>query len=251
MNITNEPAGIDLDNLEALARAATPGPWIYFYEGGGDYPVIRRNSDDDEIVCCSRYHCEQSHEVMSANAQYVASVDPATVLALIALARRAPAPVAALDAPEAAHADDDQAWDREAERLTREMGLGSGKINPNATSVMDLFVDDDEAAHAQQEAAPVDLSASIVDHVYEHVGFKDREVLVEDVHAMIAAVPTTVPDHSEREAANAGDLSKRLRIKAGMITVGEQIAWGSDAALMNEAADFIDRAPASAAGEGH
>lgn len=49
--------------------------------------------------------------------------------------------------------DDDQQFDRNAERLTREMGLGGGAINPNATTVLDLFTDDRRtvlltAAHA-------------------------------------------------------------------------------------------------------
>lgn len=38
------------------------------------------------------------------------------------------------------------------------------------------------------------------------------------------------------------DLAKRLRIKAGMIEMGERIAWGSDSALMREAADALDHA---------
>lgn len=38
------------------------------------------------------------------------------------------------------------------------------------------------------------------------------------------------------------DLIKRLRIKAGMIELGEIIAWGSDSALMREAADVLERA---------
>jgi chromosome segregation ATPase len=37
------------------------------------------------------------------------------------------------------------------------------------------------------------------------------------------------------------DLPKRLRIKAGMIQLGERIAWGSDAEIMEEAADEIER----------
>ena len=37
------------------------------------------------------------------------------------------------------------------------------------------------------------------------------------------------------------NLPKRLRIKAGMIQLGEIIAWGSDAEIMEEAADEIDR----------
>lgn len=35
------------------------------------------------------------------------------------------------------------------------------------------------------------------------------------------------------------DLVKRLRIKADMIAMGERIAWGSDSALMREAADRL------------
>lgn len=38
------------------------------------------------------------------------------------------------------------------------------------------------------------------------------------------------------------DLVKRLRIKAGMIEMGERIAWGSDSALMREAADALELA---------
>ena len=36
------------------------------------------------------------------------------------------------------------------------------------------------------------------------------------------------------------DLPKRLRIKASMIALGERIAWGSDTAIMEEAADMIE-----------
>lgn len=37
------------------------------------------------------------------------------------------------------------------------------------------------------------------------------------------------------------DLPKQLRIKAGMIHMGERIAWGSDTTLMEEAADLIEQ----------
>lgn len=43
-----------------------------------------------------------------------------------------------------------------------------------------------------------------------------------------------------RPTQEMGDLIKRLRIKAGMIELGELIAWGSDAALMREAADVLE-----------
>lgn len=37
------------------------------------------------------------------------------------------------------------------------------------------------------------------------------------------------------------DLPKRLRIKADMIRMGEKISYGTDSALMDEAADEIER----------
>ena len=36
------------------------------------------------------------------------------------------------------------------------------------------------------------------------------------------------------------DLPKKLRIKAGMIAMGEHIAWGSDTAIMYQAATKIE-----------
>ena len=42
-------------------------------------------------------------------------------------------------------------------------------------------------------------------------------------------------------------LSEQLRIKAGMMQMGEKIAWGSDTALMEQAADEIDRLKAELA----
>jgi hypothetical protein len=43
-------------------------------------------------------------------------------------------------------AQQDDAWDRNAERLTAEAGLGGGRINQNATSIDDLFTDDAQPA---------------------------------------------------------------------------------------------------------
>lgn len=40
--------------------------------------------------------------------------------------------------------------------------------------------------------------------------------------------------------ADALDIVNRLRIKAGIMEMGERIAWGSDTALMREAADRIE-----------
>ena len=37
------------------------------------------------------------------------------------------------------------------------------------------------------------------------------------------------------------DLPRQLRIKSGMMNMGERIAWGSDTALMEQAADLIEQ----------
>ena len=42
------------------------------------------------------------------------------------------------------------------------------------------------------------------------------------------------------------DLVKRLTIKAGVMEMGERIAWGSDTALMREAANHIEQLKAKA-----
>ena len=41
------------------------------------------------------------------------------------------------------------------------------------------------------------------------------------------------------------DIKDRLKTKAAMISLGEHIAWGSDTALMLEAAECIDQLEAS------
>lgn len=47
---------------------------------------------------------------------------------------------------------------------------------------------------------------------------------------------------SERqENQSAPEIVTRLRIVAGMISMGERIAWGSDSSAMYEAADIIEK----------
>lgn len=43
------------------------------------------------------------------------------------------------------------------------------------------------------------------------------------------------------EISVISDLPKRLRIVSGMINMGEKISWGEETALMDQAADEIDR----------
>lgn len=76
---------IDLDALESAARAATPGPWTQAGIGSNDSHWMRevRAVDNRGIVWCGTNPEREAH----ANARYIASTGPATVLALVRIAR--------------------------------------------------------------------------------------------------------------------------------------------------------------------
>lgn len=86
----------DLDTLEALARAATPGEWKAMPHGrvvGGPLRHYVNGSAQAQIASFSVTFHEQApedeQERQQANADFAAGANPAAVLALIALARRA------------------------------------------------------------------------------------------------------------------------------------------------------------------
>lgn len=86
----------DLDKLEALARAATPGEWKAMPHGrvvGGPLRHYVNGSAKAQIASFSVTFHEQAPEDeperQQANADFAAAANPEQVLALIALARRA------------------------------------------------------------------------------------------------------------------------------------------------------------------
>ena len=82
----------DLDRLEALAAAATPGPWIAEYSGEQGNCVIPHDAQSTrEAVCVTRLYRQY------ADAEFIAATDPDTIRALCALARRAEAAEAERD----------------------------------------------------------------------------------------------------------------------------------------------------------
>ncbi len=133
MNTTKNDSGLNLDHLEALARAATPGPWTVRLDGtcSGTWPHINVGHDEygDPITVAelSTTHTETEAARNSGDmpgsyedapgrfeltdqqplddANFIAAANPAAVLELIAFARRA-APVSAPIAGDAL-ADDD------------------------------------------------------------------------------------------------------------------------------------------------
>jgi hypothetical protein len=83
---TASPELPDLDHLEALARAATPGPWAYQEESDAYTHIVRPTHTPGRIV---RQYAQDTNGVVEANARFTAGANPAAVLELIALARRA------------------------------------------------------------------------------------------------------------------------------------------------------------------
>ena len=75
---------LDLDALEAVARAATPGPWTYKPTILG-LPNTTVMAGDDQLGYMGVGH------FLAPNATHVATFDPPTVLALIAKLREAEA----------------------------------------------------------------------------------------------------------------------------------------------------------------
>ena len=68
---------IDLDALEELAKAATPGPWRANRSTAYGYAVVE--TPDVEVAA----------ELDAGDAAFIAAADPSTVLALIARVREA------------------------------------------------------------------------------------------------------------------------------------------------------------------
>ncbi len=94
--MTNKTEPPDLDRLEALARAATPGEWTARPHGrvvGGPMRHYVNGSAQAQIAAFSVTFHEQAPddepERQQANTEFCAAANPAAVLALIALARRA------------------------------------------------------------------------------------------------------------------------------------------------------------------
>ena len=92
---TASPELPDLDRLEALARAATAGSWLYRRDPGnpiGAQHCVKLAGENGAWVCDCIDNADRSTVGGIAgerNAAFIASANPAAVLALIALARRA------------------------------------------------------------------------------------------------------------------------------------------------------------------
>jgi len=83
---------MNLESLKQLAEAATPGPWVSFYEGGGDHMIQQASPEELEIGYCHG-SCSLSDsptfETASANAAFIAACNPKVVMAMLEVVRQA------------------------------------------------------------------------------------------------------------------------------------------------------------------
>lgn len=73
-----------LDRLEALAKAATPGPWTAFYNSHGD-PFVNDENGGWGTICKPGTGPD---DYGRANTEFIAAADPTTILALVAQVSR-------------------------------------------------------------------------------------------------------------------------------------------------------------------
>lgn len=83
-----------LKHLEALALAATPGPWIYNNHNTDVTIDVASSSDDwsirneQGVIVCSEPQCGLANLPAVCNGAYIAAAGPATMLDLIAQVKR-------------------------------------------------------------------------------------------------------------------------------------------------------------------
>jgi Ead/Ea22-like protein len=111
---------IDLDKLEALAKAATPGEWVAMpaiserWSGEGNRTTQRVDAGYIKLLVCNSWELPRGAEQSEcqikgfANAAFIAAANPPTVLALIERIRELEAEIARRD-----ENDQDMAWERD------------------------------------------------------------------------------------------------------------------------------------------
>lgn len=72
-----------LDRLEKLALAATPGPWAVDAIGCGARFNIELPDGSEAIAMSQQLHNDRGNQQRADNADYIAAVNPHVVLALI------------------------------------------------------------------------------------------------------------------------------------------------------------------------
>lgn len=146
----------DLDALDRLAKAATPGPWMVagsdiWDTADGTYPGIPLMRADHEVRSWGRPY---THHERNANAAFIAAASPSVILALVQRLRVAEAALARRD--DAVVVLRQLLRLPEAERLLPTLEKGIGIATPYSAwlRARGIVARDDAAARAALEPAP-------------------------------------------------------------------------------------------------
>lgn len=102
--------------------------------------------------------------------------------------------------------EDDQEWDRNAERLTQEaFGLGGG-INPNATSVDDLFLDDDPEPPNPALVKAAESHARLIQQAAQPVAWQPMRTAPKDGTAVLVLLEGSNIPYAVRWEEGSGPL---------------------------------------------
>ena len=117
----------DLKELERLARAATPGPWLKVGMSYHHYQIhgAGRDGRDSERICMTTDAVlnDAPPDTRTANAAYIAYANPAAILSLIAELEQAKKDAERYQWLRKSHHDDDSAIG-----VTREHMNGWGRV---------------------------------------------------------------------------------------------------------------------------
>jgi hypothetical protein len=209
-------SGLNLDHLEALARAATPGPWTSTHWTCHAATTVMRSGSTFAIAETSGFGRDATE--CAADAEFIAAANPAAMLELIALARRA-APVSA------PIAETDDAFIEQAVHDAKVYGVMPNSANTIGVGRAVLAAERKRAALANQPAptaAPVHHwdSANLrkaCDDAAKVLRETDWPLLanrlVSNVEAVLgngSVAPTAAPEQVAR-AASVGAILRNIR----------------------------------------
>jgi hypothetical protein len=197
--MSNPTELLDLDRLEALARAATPGPWAYQEDSDAYTHIVRPTHTPGRIV---HHYSQDTSGVVEANARFTAGANPAAVLALITLARRAKPEG---EAPQAVPVGYLMEW-RESTRkrlVFKQLGPWQLKDMGNPTGIIYTPLGPITAPAAQQaESGAQALSDAQCDEAAAKA--MDRVAASHDMHALHINPDVRAHDDLRRELVRAG-----------------------------------------------
>ena len=172
---------LDLDKLEALARAATPGPWSSTHWNCHAATTVMRAGTTSAIAETTGFGRDATE--CAVDAAFIAAANPAAVLALIGLARRATAPHAgpAPDDVAKAHLLLEQKWGAEGDCASCGWHAALGEHD----------VDDDDIIHALQNGGILTLACLSKDD--------DTRDSHRGISINLAAAPVAVPAEQQQQ----------------------------------------------------